>query len=144
MGPAKGSDAVEEAAATQRDISKRVVWASGGIGLVGVWLVDAPVPFLTGLALGTAVSLLNFRLLYLTLCQAVQMRPARAQRYTTGRYLIRYILMTLLLVGAFHTPRVSAFAAFIGLLLIKLVILQRDLFNSKAYFKRIFGRKEEK
>jgi hypothetical protein len=43
-----------------------------------------------------------------------------------------------------NSPDINVLGTIIGLLMIKLVILQRDLLNDKQYFKNIFMRKEEK
>ena len=135
---------MEDVKVTQKSIAKRVVVVNGVIGLAGILIIEPPIPFLTGLLFGTVVSVLNFRLLYLTIERAVRMHPERARKYTVSRYLIRYVLTALVIIVSINSPDINALGTVIGLIMLKLVILQRDLFNYKQYFKNIFSGKEEK
>jgi hypothetical protein len=135
---------VEDIATTQKSIAKRTFLINTVVALVGIFFVRPYLPFLTGIFFGTAVSLLNFRLLYLTIERAVKMYPERARRFTVSRYLIRYVLTAVVILVSINSPDINVLGTIIGLLMIKLVILQRDLFNDKKYFKNIFMRKEEK
>ena len=135
---------MEDVKVTQKSIAKRIVMVNGVIGLLGILLIKPPIPFLTGLLFGTVVSILNFRLLYLTIERAVMMHPERARKFTVSRYLIRYVLTALVILVSINSPDINALGTVIGLVMLKLVILQRDLFNHKQYFKNIFSGKEEK
>jgi hypothetical protein len=135
---------MEDVKVTQKSIAKRVVLVNGVIGLAGILLIKPPIPFLTGLLFGTVVSILNFRLLYLTIERAVKMHPERARKFTVSRYMIRYVLTALVILVSINSPDINALGTVIGLVMLKLVILQRDLFNHKQYFKNIFSGKEEK
>lgn len=136
--------AVDAAAATQQDIARRLMVANGVMGLLGMLVFRPAAAFLAGVFLGTIVSLLNFRLLYLTLRQAVQMHPEKATRYATSRYITRYVLMGLVILVSLRSPWLHAAGTVMALMMPKLVILQRDLFNDKRYFQQIFVRKEDK
>ena len=129
---------------TQKEIAKYVVLFNLGVGLLGSLIIRPAIPFLTGLLFGTLISLLNFRLLYLTLDRAVTMAPGKAEKYVTLRYLIRYALTAVVLLVSLRSTDINALGTVIGLLMIKLVILKLNLFNDPKYFKNIFSGKEEK
>ena len=131
-------------ATTQKSIAKRVFLVNAGVALLGLPFISPYLPFLAGIFFGTAVSLLNFRLLYLTIEKAVKMHPERARKFTVSRYMLRYVLTALVILVSINSPDLNALGTVIGLVMIKLVILQRDLLNDKRYFKNIFTRKEEK
>lgn len=135
---------MEDVTTTQKSIATRVFLANAGVAVLGLLWIRPYLPFLTGLFFGTAVSLLNFRLLYLTIDRAVKMHPERARKYTVSRYMLRYVLTALVILVSINSPDLNALGTVIGLVMIKLVILQRDLLNDKRYFKNIFTRKEEK
>ncbi|SMP52340.1 ATP synthase subunit I [Anoxynatronum buryatiense] len=135
---------MEDISITQKSIAKRVFLANSLVALLGMWVFHPPLAFLTGVFFGTAVSLLNFRLLYLTIQRAVTMHPERARKYTVSRYMIRYVLTTLVILISIRSPDIHALGTIIAMVMIKIVILQRDLLNDKRYFKNIFTRKEEK
>lgn len=61
---------------------------------------------LLSLILGTAFTLFNFNLMARTAVRAALLGdPARAQRLQSSRYVLRYALTGLLLVGAVKCPR---------------------------------------
>ncbi len=127
-----------------RDIARRSLLFSLMAALAGVALARPLLPYLTGLLLGSVVSLLHFRLLHLTLSRAVHMPPGRAQKYTTMHYLFRYLLTALVLLVSIRSPLASVWGTALGLLAIKPAILSHSLFNEKDYFRNIIFRKEEK
>lgn len=135
---------MEDIVETQKSIAKRVFVLNSLVALAGVFFIKPYIPFLAGVFFGTAIAILNFRLLYLTINRAVTMRPERAQKFTVSRYMIRYLLTALVILVSLRSPDINALGAFIGLITIKGVILQRDLLNDKQYFKNIFTRKEKK
>lgn len=129
---------------TQIRIIKGVLIVNGIIGLVGILLVKPPMPFLTGLLFGTIISLLNFRLLSLTMKKAVEMQPHQAQVYATTRYMIRYFIIGMVLYISIKAEYIHVLGTFLGIITLKFVILKKELFNNKQYFKNIFKRKEAK
>jgi len=78
---------------------------------------------LLGLAFGMVFSILNFRLLHLTIKKSMDMHPARAQSYVTSRYFLRYFLAGAVLYVAISNEAMHVLGTIIGLLLIKFVIL---------------------
>lgn len=135
---------VEDIAVTLKSIATRVFLVNAVIALAGSLFIRPIIPFITGIFFGTVIAILNFRLLYLTIERAVTMHPERARKYTVSRYLIRYALTAMVILVSINSPLLNTLGTVIGLLTIKLVILQRDLLNDKRYFKNIFSRKEEK
>ncbi|SDJ89353.1 ATP synthase subunit I [Natronincola ferrireducens] len=129
---------------TQVKIVKGVLLLNTIIGIVGIFFVNSPMMFLTGLLFGTIMSLLNFRLLFLTLKKAVEMAPHQARVYTTSRYMLRYFIMGMILYISIKADYIHSFGTILGVITLKLVVLQKELFNDKQYFKNIFKRKEAK
>jgi hypothetical protein len=78
---------------------------------------------LLGLAFGMVFSILNFRLLHLTIKKSMDMHPARAQSYVTSRYFLRYFLAGAVLYVAISNEAMHVLGTIVGLLLIKFVIL---------------------
>ncbi|SDY63444.1 ATP synthase subunit I [Tindallia californiensis] len=135
---------MDEIMNTQKKIAKKVILFNSIAGLAGSLFLRPVSALWMGLLFGTLISLLNFRLLYLTLNRAVTMAPAKAQKYTTFRYLIRYLLTAVVLVVSLRSPNIHTLGTVIGLLMIKMVVLQQSLFNDSKYFKNIISGKEEK
>jgi len=135
---------LENVTTTQKSIAKRVFVVNTLAALIGFFFIEPYLPFLTGVFFGTAIALLNFRLLFLTIDRAVRMNPERAPKFTVSRYMVRYALTAMVIIVSLKSPDINALGSVIGLITIKGVILQRDLLNDKRYFRNIFTRKEEK
>ncbi len=129
---------------TQKEIIRQVVIFNIVVGIIGSIFLRPIIPLWMGLIFGTLISLLNFRLLYLTINRAVTMAPGKAQKFTTMRYMIRYFLTAIVILVSLRSPDINTLGTVIGLLMIKLVILRQNLFNDTTYFKNIFSGKEEK
>jgi len=129
---------------TQKDIMRQVAVINIIVGMIGSIFLRPVLPLWMGLIFGTMISLLNFRLLYLTINRAVTMAPGKAQKFTTMRYMIRYFLTAVVILVSLRSPDINTLGTVIGLLTIKLVILRQNLFNDSTYFKNIFSGKEEK
>ncbi len=135
---------MEDITTTQKSIAKRVFVVNILAAVIGYFFIRPYMPFLTGIFFGTAIAILNFRLLYLTIDRAVKMHPERARKFTVSRYMVRYVLTAMVILVSLRSPDINALGSVIGLITIKGVILQRDLLNDKRYFRNIFKRKEEK
>lgn len=103
-----------------------------------------PIPMILGIVFGLTLSLLNFRLLYLTLQKAVQMPPGKAQSYTTIRYFIRYILIGVSVYVSIQSPYINVLGTTIGLLVLKIVIYLSNFFDSSDLFKEVIPKKKSK
>lgn len=84
---------------------------------------------LCGLAFGSIFSILNLRLLSLTLEKAVTMNPGNAQGYVLSRYIIRLIITTFVLIISLKATYINIIGTIIGLLLPKISILIVNLFG---------------
>ena len=85
--------------------------------------------YIFGLLFGFVFSILNFRLLKLTLTKAVTLPPNKIKGYVVSRYFIRYILKGVVLFVAFWREDVNAVAVILGLVTINLAIYLLNLFN---------------
>ncbi len=128
----------------QLKLAKGVLILNLIIAGISYFIFDAWVPFLTGLLFGTIISLLNFRLLFLTLEKSVRMTPSRAQSFVTSRYLIRFLLTGFVLLISFKADYINVIGTIIGLISFKFIILKTEVFNDVNFFKNIIKRKEEK
>ena len=85
------------------------------------------------LVLGTAYTLFNFNLMARTAVRAALLGdPARAQRLQSSRYLMRYALTGLLLVGAVKFPPLNAVAVAIPLFFPKIILIASGIFQRKG------------
>lgn len=103
-----------------------------------------PRPMVYGLVFGTIINMLNFRLLALTLEKSVTMPPSKAQVYVGSRYFVRYIIKGIVLFIGIKADYLNVIGVIIGLVVIKILIITMNLFNNKAFFEKIFRRKEAK
>ncbi|SCY87534.1 ATP synthase subunit I [Alkaliphilus peptidifermentans] len=129
---------------TQLRMLKSGLLLNGFICIIALVFLKNPINFVVGIVFGMAISLLNFRLLYLTLNRAVQMPPPKAQAYATSRYLLRYVITGIVVYVSIQADYINVLGTIAGLTSLKLVILKTELFNSKEYFKNILKRKEER
>ncbi len=88
-----------------------------------------------GLMFGSIFSILNLRLLSLSLEKAVKMDPGKAQIYVSTRYFIRMILTGLVILISLRAPYINALGTIIGLFLPKCSIVLGNLFGIDKIFK---------
>lgn len=129
---------------TQVKIVKAMLIFNIIIAGLSYFIFNPWVPFITGLFFGTIISILNFRLLSITLEKAVYMLPEQAQKYTTSRYFIRYLLYGAVIFISLKAEYINVLGTILGLISLKLAILKAELFNDLQFFKNIFKRKEGK
>ena len=100
--------------------------------IAGVMFFGAkePYPMIMGLAFGTIFSILNFRLLHLTIAKSMDMTPNQAKSYVTSRYIIRYVLAAAVLYVAITNESINVLGAVIGLLVIKGVIFGINFYDA--------------
>ena len=111
--------------------------------VIGSFLSSDPTAFALGLVLGSAIAVLNIRLLYLTLNRAVTMTFRRAQVLTVSRYILRYIMIGIVIYASLTADHLNPFGTIIGLIMIKPVILVTQLFEDKAFLKNVFFRNKD-
>lgn len=107
------------------------------------FIIDTPLPMITGLLLGSILGALNFYDLSLTMIRSSAMNPEKAKGFATRKYMIRYIFMGVALFISIRADYIHVLGTVLGLMLIKFVIMATNLFNDSNYFKNIIRRKED-
>ncbi len=107
------------------------------IGLRG----DA-VPFVLGLILGSAISVLMFMQLANTVVKATFMPPSKAQIYVGSQYAIRYAIIAIVLLISTKMPYLNVFATAMGIFAVKGILYVLQL-SDKKNTKQNLKRKEE-
>lgn len=126
----------------QIKLAKGMLIFNGIVAIVGLFILDSPLPFTIGLLFGSIMALLNFRLLSLTLEKAIKMEPSRAQIYAGSRYTLRFVITGVVIFVSIKADHINVLGTVIGIISLKLVILATEFFhNSKL--KIIQSRKEE-
>lgn len=128
---------------TQIEIAKKVVLLNIILGIFGFFIFSPWIDFARGLVFGTAIAILNFRLLALTVEKSVLMEPDKAKIYAGTRYVIRYLINAVVLIVSLKADYINPLGTIIGLISIKFVVLRVGLFNDKSFFKKIFTKRKE-
>ena len=128
---------------TQMDVIIGVLILNSVAAIISAIFANEPMPIIMGLAFGTIIAILNFRLLYLALNKAVHLPPHKAQAYAILKYFMRYIITGVVLFVAIRGEHINVLGTIFALLSIKMVILKTELLNSKQFFMNIFKRREE-
>lgn len=81
---------------------------------------------LLGLALGSAVALMNFVLLAKAIEKSIDMSPNEAKLYASSRYSVRMIIVAAVLFIAAKSQNLNLIGVFLGLISPKIVILVRN------------------
>lgn len=81
------------------------------------------VDLLLGLYLGTLISVLFFRLMYINALKAVEKDARSSKRFTINNYFIRLILYGIILFVAYKNPNLNFYTTAIGFTMIKFSIL---------------------
>ncbi|SCZ80601.1 ATP synthase I chain [Acidaminobacter hydrogenoformans DSM 2784] len=100
-------------------------------------------PYLLGLLFGTALGILNFRQLGVTIEKAVAMSPSKAQTYATVHYFIRFSLVAAALLVSILSEQIQVLGMVAGLMTVKLIIYMTQLLSGSSKSKNISKRKEE-
>ena len=86
---------------------------------------------LLGLAFGSIIAILNFRLLALSIEKSVAMPVNKAQIYTSSQYILRMTITGVVLIVSAKAPHLNVFGVAVGLLSPKFVILAKTLIIDK-------------
>ncbi len=86
-------------------------------------LLQGEVPGFLGLIFGLAISLLLFRLKLVNSRKALQMEPAKAEKFIRNRTLVNLLIYFVVLAVAMNNAGLSFVGAVLGLLLLKFVII---------------------
>ncbi|MBU5676592.1 ATP synthase subunit I [Alkaliphilus sp. MSJ-5] len=122
----------------QVKIAKGVLILNLLIGAASLIVIRPFIPFIKGLAFGSLIAILNFRLLALTIDKAIKMPPHKAQTYSGSRYIVRFFINAVVIYISLKGEHINALGTIIGLISIKPIILKEGLFNEVKFFKKIF------
>lgn len=100
------------------------------------------IPFVLGLILGSAISVLMFMQLANTIVKATFMPPSKAQVYVGAQYAIRYAIIAIVLLISTKMPYLNVFATAMGIITVKGILYVLQL-NDKKKGKQNLKRKEE-
>lgn len=101
--------------------------------IIGILIVSDKKAFTVGLLFGLIFSILKLLLMQNSIKKAVLMPEAKAQRYASVQYMVRYALTGVVLFVAAIEPTINIFGVFIGLLSMKI----------GAYLQIIVSKKNE-
>lgn len=102
------------------------------VALILILLISNSVKeMITGLLFGSIISVLNFRLLAISLQKAVNYSAGKAQVYSSSQYTIRMFIVTVVLFVSVKSPHISIIGTTIGLLSTKFAILGKTLVIDK-------------
>lgn len=102
------------------------------IALVLILLLSNSIKeMVTGLLFGSIISVLNFRLLAISLEKAVNYSVGKAQAYTSAQYSVRMFIIAVVLFVSVKSPHISIIGTTIGLLSTKFAILGKTLVIDK-------------
>jgi hypothetical protein len=114
-----------------REINKGVIIIDLIAAILIIFLSNSQKEMLTGLLFGSIIAILNFRLLAISLQKSVTYPPAKAQIYSTSRYIIRIFIVGVVLFVSAKSPNISIIGTAIGLLSTKFAILGKTILIDK-------------
>lgn len=118
-----------------------IIMAIASVALF-IGLSAKAVPFILGLILGSAISVLMFMQLANTIVKATFMPASKAQIYVGSQYAIRYAIIAIVLFISTKMPYLNVFATAMGIMTVKGILYVLQL-SDKKKTKQNFKRKEE-
>lgn len=117
--------------------------------LVFIALVGQDLGSAFGVAIGTALSLWQFSHLARSVAKSLQMAKAAAQLYAASNYVFRYLVIAALLALVYFSPGINFYAAIVGTLLVKVVIVGTTVVQAlreggSAYLRQLTARRGQK
>lgn len=99
--------------------------------MIGVlfFLFPQPWPYVKGAIFGGLISVLMFKLLYLTIKKSVEMESGKAQAYATTQYILRYLIYGVTIFVAAKANYLNLWTTLLGLFSIKYVIWLNNLYE---------------
>lgn len=102
-----------------------------------------------GFAIGAAFSLWQFGRLTDSVAKSLQMSKEAAQVYAASTYVFRYLMAAVLLALVFFSDGINFYAALVGMLLVKIVIVGRAVRQivregGFAYLRQLVSRRRQK
>ncbi len=135
------SEGVKRLSETVRKIVLYTVFALLVVSFVSFFLFRRPADEVFGIGAGGILGLFAFLDLKNALVRSSAMTPSRAKAYAAMRYALRFAIIGLVFALIIKSPYTSVFGGVIGFMTIKLVVYATHLFNDRAYYGRIIGRK---
>lgn len=114
---------------TNQVIIKRVIALALIITGIIFFVSSNPKPYIYGLAFGTSINLLNFRLMSLTLEKAVTKGTNKVMGYVMGNYMVRYIIYGVVLYISAIADYISLFTVVIGFFMVKIIIISDTFYG---------------
>ncbi len=112
-----------------------VIFAIGAVGIL--IFVSEPKSYIYGLLFGMVINILNFRLMSLSIKKAIKLDPNKAQRFTVGNYLVRYLIYGIVLYIAAVADYINLVTVVIGFFTVKLIIV------SDAFYEQVKGKRKD-
>lgn len=107
------------------------------VGLISFFISKEPIYVILGVAFGSIIAILNFRLLALTMEKAVELPPGKAQAYIAIRYLIRMFIVAAVVFVSVKNPNINVIGTILGLISTQIVIFTKKLLISKITRKEV-------
>lgn len=86
-------------------------------------------PYISGYIFGVLISMAAFKLLHNSVNKSVTMTPNRAKSYANFQYLIRFLIYGIVLIVAAKADYLNFMTTFLGLIMVKLVIVSASIFD---------------
>lgn len=94
-------------------------------------LSNSPKEMITGLLFGSIISVLNFKLLAISLQKSVNYSVGKAQAYSSAQYSVRMFIVAVVLFVSVKSAHISVIGTTIGLLSTKFAILGKTILIDK-------------
>lgn len=114
-----------------KEVNKGIVIIDLIAAILMIFLSNSPKEMIIGLLFGSIIAILNFRLLAISLQKSVTYPPAKAQIYSTIRYIIRMTIVVVVLFVSAKSPHINIIGTTIGLLSTKFSILGKRIVVDK-------------
>lgn len=113
------------------NVIKRVIISSLFIIGIMAFVFKEPKSIILGYIFGSTISILGFKLLHNTIERAITMPPGKASGHSTSQYMIRFIIYGVVLAVAALADYLSFLATFMGIMMVKIVIIVSAVFDKK-------------
>ncbi|MDO5026853.1 MAG: ATP synthase subunit I [Tissierellia bacterium] len=98
--------------------------------LIIILASDKPMPYMTGLALGYALNLIFFRVMYLNVKSKLEMDTKKAKVFSMINYLARMIITGLFFYVAIMSDKVSFLTSIIAMFNVKIAIYVSVIYDA--------------
>ena len=114
---------------TQYKIIKRSIIVA--LFFIGILFFTFPNPkqYVYGMIFGTAINILNFRLMSLTLAKSVNLPQSKIVPYVVGNYFARYIIYGTVLAVAAIADYISFYTTIFGIFMVKIIIISDAFYD---------------